>query len=150
MSIFAGLVVLLVAFVAMEGLAWAMHKYVMHGWLWVLHRDHHQPHQGRFERNDWFALMFAVPSAALILHGAPQGRIVTFWIGLGIAAYGLAYFLLHDVLVHRRLPIAWPPRHPYLRRLVRAHQVHHAKATKDGGESFGFLWAPKRYGERRG
>lgn len=149
MSMAAGLAVMLAAFVAMEGVAWAMHKYVMHGWLWTLHRDHHEPHKGRFERNDWFALMFAVPSAVLILHGAPQGRIATFWIGLGIAGYGLAYALLHDVLVHRRLPIAWSPRHPYLRRLVRAHQVHHAKATKEGCESFGFLWAPKRYGEKQ-
>ena len=28
-------------FIAMEGATWIIHKYVMHGFLWFLHRDHH-------------------------------------------------------------------------------------------------------------
>lgn len=34
------LIVLLV-FIAMEGATWLIHKYVMHGFLWMLHKDHH-------------------------------------------------------------------------------------------------------------
>lgn len=31
----------LVTFILMEGATWIIHKYVMHGFLWFLHRDHH-------------------------------------------------------------------------------------------------------------
>jgi len=50
------------AFWAMEAVAWAAHKYVMHGIGWGLHRDHHQPTGRAFQRNDLFALIFAIPS----------------------------------------------------------------------------------------
>ena len=45
------------AYVAMEGVAWTNHKYIMHGFLWVLHESHHKPHKGRFELNDLFFLL---------------------------------------------------------------------------------------------
>ncbi|HRN37798.1 MAG TPA: beta-carotene hydroxylase, partial [Flavobacteriales bacterium] len=58
-------------FVAMEFVAWAMHRYVMHGFLWVLHRDHHKrDHHHVLERNDAFFLVFAVPSMCFFLAGA--------------------------------------------------------------------------------
>ena len=134
----------LVGLVGMEGVAWATHKYVMHGPLWFLHRDHHQPHEGVLERNDGFALFFATPAILLmVLGGGPSGP--WFWLGLGISAYGLAYFLMHDVLVHRRLKHRIPVKHPYLKRLVRAHKVHHRQLERKDAEAFGFLWAPRRY-----
>ena len=33
----------IVTYGIMEGITWFVHKYVMHGFLWVLHEDHHQP-----------------------------------------------------------------------------------------------------------
>ena len=30
-------------FITMEGITWCTHKYVMHGFGWFLHKDHHQP-----------------------------------------------------------------------------------------------------------
>jgi len=33
--------IVLGAFLFMEFVAWFTHKYVMHGFLWVLHKDHH-------------------------------------------------------------------------------------------------------------
>ena len=33
----------LVTFLIMEGITWCTHKFVMHGFLWYLHEDHHQP-----------------------------------------------------------------------------------------------------------
>jgi beta-carotene 3-hydroxylase len=127
---------------AMEALAYAMHKHVMHGPLWVLHRSHHQPRRGALERNDWFHLMFALPSAALLyagLHGQPQ-LLPAAW---GVTAYGLANWAFHDVLVHRRLPHSWRPRGGYLGRIVRAHHVHHRTRTRTGAVSYGFFYAPR-------
>ena len=41
-------------FLLMEPITWATHKYVMHGFLWYLHEDHHQKSDGFFEKNDYF------------------------------------------------------------------------------------------------
>ena len=46
----------------MEGVAWFTHKYIMHGFLWSLHKDHHQPnHDTILEKNDFFFVIFAIP-----------------------------------------------------------------------------------------
>ena len=34
--------IVLGTFLAMEFVSWATHKYIMHGFLWYLHKDHHQ------------------------------------------------------------------------------------------------------------
>ena len=62
------------AFAAMEGIAYLMHKYLMHGALWVLHESHHRPRQGVFERNDLFGVFFALPSIVLIYLGRTASR----------------------------------------------------------------------------
>ena len=46
---------LIVTFMVTEFTAWFNHKYIMHGPLWVLHKDHHKKdHKSWFERNDLF------------------------------------------------------------------------------------------------
>ncbi|MEZ4872708.1 MAG: hypothetical protein R2827_10835 [Bdellovibrionales bacterium] len=53
----------IITFLAMEFAAWWLHKYVMHGFLWNLHEDHHVPPKGRkWQYNDMFAIFFAFPS----------------------------------------------------------------------------------------
>lgn len=135
------LILFLAAFVGMEGVAYLTHKYVMHGWLWSLHESHHVPRVGRFEKNDLFAVFFAVPSIILIYLGvhfiAPLA-----WIGAGMTAYGFMYFVFHDVIVHQRIRFRNIPRFGYLRRIIQAHRMHHSRATKEDGISFGFLYAP--------
>ena len=129
-----------VAFVGMEGVALVTHKYVMHGALWTLHASHHQPHDGVLEKNDWFVLFFAAPSV-LLFHIGSTGVPFASATAAGIAAYGLAYFLFHDVLVHRRIPHRLRPRGAYLTRIVHAHRIHHGTTEKHGAVSFGFLYA---------
>lgn len=127
--------------VAMEGVAYLMHKHLMHGPLWVLHESHHRPGAGFFERNDLFGVFFAIPSIVLIYLGT-HGQPPLLGIGLGMTLYGAAYFGFHDVIVHRRIRHSYVPRHPYLKRIVRAHLVHHKTLTRQGAVSFGFLYAP--------
>jgi beta-carotene 3-hydroxylase len=132
----------LLAFATMEGVAYLTHRHLMHGPLWVLHESHHRPRQSAwFEANDLFGVFFAVPSIVLI-HLGTQGHPLLLAAGLGMTAYGAAYFGFHDVLVHRRIRHSWAPRNAYLRRLVRAHLVHHRTLTREGAVSFGFLYAP--------
>lgn len=42
--------VLLATFFGMEFMAWATHKFVMHGKMWHFHKDHHQVEPGFFEK----------------------------------------------------------------------------------------------------
>jgi beta-carotene 3-hydroxylase len=96
-----------IAFVAMEGVAWFTHRYVMHGWLWSLHKDHHQKHsKGFFEDNDFFFALFALPGIAGLYWGMQHGFNVFFWLGLGITLYGFAYFLVHDIFIHQRFRLS--------------------------------------------
>lgn len=123
----------------MELFAWGMHRYVMHGLLWSWHRSHHEPHDKILEKNDLFALVFALP--AIILIGV--GLHVWGWllpIGLGVTAYGLVYFWFHDGLVHGRFPTGLSGRSRFWRKRVQAHRLHHAVRTRTGAVSFGFLW----------
>ena len=130
------------AFAGMEGLAWAMHRYVMHGPLWLLHASHHRPRTGWFEANDLFGVFFAVPSIIFIYYGT-HGYPALLAVGLGMTAYGAAYFGFHDVLVHRRMSHHMRPQSRYMQRIVLAHLVHHKTTTKEGATSFGFLYAGK-------
>jgi beta-carotene 3-hydroxylase len=135
-----GLAVCVVTFVAMEGLAFLMHKHLMHGPLWVLHESHHRPREGWFEANDLFGVFFAIPSIVLIYLGT-HGQPLALAVGVGMTAYGAAYFGFHDVVVHRRIRHSYVPRSAYLRRIVKAHLVHHKTLTREGAVSFGFLYA---------
>lgn len=123
------------AYTGMELVAWFTHKYVMHGFLWILHKDHHIPEHKGLERNDLFALIFALPSLVLIYLGVSGNFDFRFWIGIGIATYGVSYFLFHDVLFHKRLDLFSGKLNPYFRAVVRAHGDHHA-----GKKNFGFLF----------
>lgn len=129
------------AFSLMEVVAILAHKYVMHGFLWVLHEPHHRPRERLFDLNDLFAPIFAVPSIILIYYGA-NGLPWALWTGLGIATYGVVvYFGFHDVVVHGRIPHNWRPRSRYLRHIMQAHKLHHALEEKEGAVSFGFAYA---------
>ena len=133
--------ILLATIALMELVAWASHKYLMHGPLWFLHKSHHVPHEGGFEWNDLFGIFFAVPSILLIYLGT-HGYPPLLWIGIGMTAYGAVYFGFHDIVVHRRLPLKLLPNRGYIKRIIQAHHIHHAVRERDGAVSFGFLYAP--------
>jgi len=135
------LVTCLMTIGVMEYVAWVVHKYLMHGPLWFLHKSHHRPRSGWFELNDTFGLFFSTVSIALIYFGL-RGHPLMLGIGLGMVGYGVIYFLVHDVLVHRRVRHVFVPRSGYLRRIYQAHRMHHALETKHGAVSFGFVYAP--------
>lgn len=132
-------------FLFWEFVAWFTHKYIMHGVLWVWHKSHHTVHDHTLEKNDWFAVVFSLPSIALFWYSSTTSNPYLFAVALGILCYGLFYLIFHDVIVHQR--IKWRPakRSKYLQRMIHAHYVHHAKHTKEGCEAFGFLYAPKKY-----
>jgi len=137
--------IVLAATVAMEWVAWGSHKYIMHGFGWGWHRDHHEPHDRKLEKNDLFGVVGAAMSISMFALGSPlvMGDKAWWpgtWIGLGILGYGIIYTLVHDGLVHQRW-FRYVPRGGYLKRLVQAHNLHHATVSKEGGVSFGFVFA---------
>ncbi len=133
-------------FLTMEGITWLTHRYVMHGFLWYLHEDHHQPkYQGLFEKNDAFFVIFAIPSIALFYYGTFPELNYLFFIGLGILLYGMAYFFVHDILIHQRIPIFKRASHWYVRAIRKGHKMHHKHLGKEDGECFGMLLVPMKY-----
>lgn len=133
-------------FILMEGVAWFTHKYIMHGLLWVLHKDHHhKDHDSIMERNDFFFLIFALPAIACIAIGTLYGYSTPFWIGVGVTLYGAAYFFVHDIFIHQRIKIFRNSDHWYFKAIRRAHKMHHKHTGKEHGECFGMLWVPFKY-----
>ena len=134
------------AFLLMECVAWFSHKYIMHGFLWSLHHDHHQrDDSGFFEKNDYFFLLFGLPGISLIVWGTLNGYGYAFWTGAGISLYGMAYFFVHDIFIHQRFKIFRNSNSAYLRAIRRAHKMHHKHLSKEEGECFGMLWVPFKY-----
>lgn len=145
MTLIGPLLITVAAVVAMEIIAWASHKYVMHGFGWGWHRDHHESHDRAIEKNDLYALVGAAISIAMFALGSElvMGDDAWWpgtWIGLGVLIYGVIYTLVHDGLVHQRW-FRWVPKRGYAKRLVQAHKLHHATIGKEGGVSFGFVFA---------
>ena len=146
MTILTYCLITLGVFVAMEGVTWCTHKYVMHGFMWYFHEDHHQPgYPHVFERNDAFFVIFAIPSILLFYFGSIDGINYMFFIGLGILMYGIAYFFVHEILIHQRIKWIKNTNNFYFRALRKAHKVHHKHLGKEDGECFGMLWVPKKY-----
>ena len=105
-------------FIFMEFMAWFSHKYIMHGFLWSWHKDHHVKNkESWFEKNDRFFIF----------------------------CYGLTYFFVHDVFIHQRFKFLKKTNNKYAKALRRAHKMHHKNINKEGCESFGMLWIPFKY-----
>ena len=136
--------VLILSFASMEWVAWSTHKYVMHGFLWSLHKDHHDKSHSPFELNDLFGVFFALVSITCMAWGYQQ-MDWPFFLGLGIALYGGVYFFVHDMFVHGRIKVLRSTKNKYLVALRRAHRMHHRHLGKDHGEEFGFLIVSPKY-----
>lgn len=138
--------IVLGVFLVMEGCTWIIHKYIMHGFLWILHRDHHDHStEGALEKNDYFFVIFAIPAIVLMYLGSRQLFNYVFYIGFGITLYGMAYFFVHDIFIHQRVSFLKKTKNPYLVAIRRAHKQHHKHTVKEYGECFGFLWVPVKY-----
>ncbi len=138
--------VFILTFCFMEFMAWFSHKYIMHGFLWNLHSDHHKKdHDSWFERNDAFFIFYAIVSIVFFLLWKYDILIIGLSIGVGIFVYGLAYFMVHDIFIHQRFKIFKNINNRYARAVRRAHKMHHKHIGKTDGECFGMLLFPWKY-----
>ena len=146
MDIVLWILTLFGAFFFTEFTAWFNHKYIMHGPLWFLHKDHHnKDHKSWFERNDSFFIIYALLSFMFAYLWGEKGFYLGLPIAIGIGLYGLAYFIVHDVFIHQRFKLFRNINNKYAKGLRRAHKIHHKNINKEGGECFGMLYIPKKY-----
>ena len=146
MQIAIGILIFFLTFCLMEFMAWATHKYVMHGFLWSLHKDHHRKdHDSWFERNDTFFIFYALVSMGFFYLGYNTDFWYGFPIGLGILVYGATYFLVHDIFIHQRFKMFRNANNWYARGIRRAHKMHHKHLGKEDGECYGMLFVPFKY-----
>lgn len=126
----------MIAFVVMEPVTYAAHRWVMHGIGERLHRSHHRPGSAGWELNDLYPVMFAgVVLVAMALGFNVDGLGDLVALGVGVTLYGMAYALVHDVYIHRRLGGWRPPSSRVGDRLADAHRIHHLY----NGEPYGML-----------
>ncbi|MCF8261925.1 MAG: sterol desaturase family protein [Melioribacteraceae bacterium] len=138
--------IVIASFWFMELFAWTFHKYIMHGALWKIHKDHHKKeHNHVWEFNDLFIPVFSAPGLIALYFGLVEGfSSPLFWIGVGVSLYGICYFLAHDIFIHQRIKFLRSSNNRYLLAMRRAHKIHHKYVEKYPGDCFGFLWVPKR------
>jgi beta-carotene 3-hydroxylase len=135
------------AFVVMEPVTYLTHRFVMHGVGERLHRSHHRRTHGRLELNDLYPVMFAAVVCTGLAAGFNIPRLhLLVAVGVGITLYGLAYALVHDGYIHRRLGRVGARRTAVLDRLADAHQIHH----RFNNEPYGMLMpvVPQRLRQR--
>ncbi len=146
MQTFFWILIFLGTFSFMEFMAWFTHKYIMHGFLWNLHSDHHKKdHKSWFERNDAFFIFYAIVSMTCFYLWSYEGVWYCLPIGLGILAYGIAYFTVHDIFIHQRFKLFRNANNRYAKGVRRAHKMHHKHIGKEEGECFGMLMVPFKY-----
>ena len=141
----------------MEFVAWSNHKYVMHGFLWKWHKDHHRKdgnkkmpektEDKKFEKNDLFFIVFALPAILLMITGLSISYYSIVYISIGITLYGFTYFLIHDVIIHKRMNIPFlQNNHNFLiRAIINAHVAHHWPKNKKDFHNYGLLIFPLRF-----
>ena len=122
------------SFILMEFVSYLAHRFIYHKIGWVFHKSHHTKREGPFELNDVFPMIFASISIGLMLWGLGSHYHEIVAASVGIAAYGILYFVVHDLYIHRRVK-ALPLRIPFLLEIKKAHAIHH----KYGGEPYGLL-----------
>lgn len=148
---------LILAYAFMEFVAWSNHKWVMHGFLWRWHKDHHMndlkrdvdeiQKQKGFEKNDLFFLIYAIPAIVLMIVGFALQKYLLVYIAAGITLYGLTYFLLHDVVYHKRIRINFLQQNNnrYTKAIIAAHKAHHKPRNAKDFDNYGLLVFSKRY-----
>jgi len=124
-----------------------MHKYVMHGFGWSFHKDHHkrENHNSFFEWNDVFFVFFGVLSMIAFSAWSYYNSTVALGIAVGISIYGVVYTFIHEIFIHQRVKVLSKTKNKYLLSLRRAHKIHHKHLGKHDGECFGMLWVPMKY-----
>ena len=146
MTTIYSLVIFLATVFFMEFMAWFTHKYLMHGFLWPLHKYHHvKDHKSWFERNDAFFIFYAIVSIICFYLWSYHNIWFTLAIGLGIMAYGATYFIVHDIFIHQRFKMFRKANNWYAKGIRRAHKIHHKHTGKEDGECFGMLFVPLKF-----
>lgn len=134
------------SFVLMEFASWFIHKYIMHGPLWNIHKTHHQHQKGSWlELNDLFTIFFSGLAIFFLIRGLNLKNPYLTGAGAGISLYGITYFAVHDVFIHRRIKFFSGSNNPFLKALAEAHRDHHKSREKSGSTSFGLLLVNKEY-----
>ena len=138
-NIFLNILIIIFSVLMMEIIAIFTHKYIMHGPGWALHKSHHEKHNNLFELNDIYAILFSFPSAYLIIYGLINAAYYLFSIGFGMLIYGLIYFFIHDIIVHKRVKSKFKLNSLYINNIRKAHLIHHSSKKKDNAKNFGFI-----------
>jgi beta-carotene 3-hydroxylase len=95
-----------------------------------------------------FLFFYAIVSMSCFYLWNYEGIWYCLPIGLGIMAYGAAYFVVHDIFIHQRFKMFRKANNWYAKGVRRAHKIHHKSLGKGDSENFGMLIVPFKYFKR--
>ncbi len=151
------ILLLIISYCFMEFVAWSNHKYVMHGFLWKWHKDHHtndlkknpeaKIEKFKLEKNDRFFIIYALPAIILMILGFSLHYFYLVSIGIGITLYGFTYFVIHDLMYHKRIriPFIQTNHNRYSQAIIDAHTAHHKPKDAKDFNNYGLLIFSFRY-----
>ncbi len=132
--------IVIASFFGMEAVARLMHKYLMHGILWPIHKDHHIDMGHKFQRNNLFGLIFSAISIFLFIETFLTGSSVYASIGFGLLFYGIAYLIIHDMIIHNKyIHLRYRHHSKYMDNIIAVHEYHHTYRGDKKGVNWGFL-----------
>jgi beta-carotene 3-hydroxylase len=85
---------------------------------------------------------------ACIFYGTFNAMPWLSGIGTGVAMYGFAYFIVHEVIIHQRIKWFTKSNNRYIKVIRWAHKMHHKHLGKEESESFGMLIVAKKYWDK--
>ena len=131
------------ALVAMEPISAGVHRFIGHGLAWELHRSHHEaPIEGivGLEANDAIPAVSAIVTMTMLALGRwVNGFAILQPLAVGMTLYGFAYFVVHDVYIHRRLALL-----PRRVGVLEPFRLHHLRHHRDGSGRWGIFWMSPR------
>ena len=128
--------VMIVTFMLMEPVAALVHRFIFHGFAYKLHESDHATEKGPLRKIDYFPVISAVITMAIIGLGVEMDALdFLIPVGFGMGTYGIACYFIHDIVIHRRVSRvkvnpAWFQFH------YDAHMFHH----RFNGPPYGFVF----------
>lgn len=136
------LLLILTTFIFMEIVSWIIHKYFMNHILREFYKIHHKP--AFLKIIALFILLLGGIATSLIYFGS-ELTDYRFWVGTGISICGIAYFILHDNIIHKQLSIFKNIKINFFIDIGKAYRDHSKSKGRNSNCSLGLLLISDKY-----
>ncbi|MFA8449344.1 MAG: hypothetical protein ACEPOW_01480 [Bacteroidales bacterium] len=114
-----------IAFVLMEFFAYAINRHIIYGPLWYMKSRSSKKSYSKKKGNPFFAVFFSALFILCLYIGTHSYMHELVYIAIGIFIYGIMFFILQDILVHRKVRIfVFRASKLYYRVVITAYKAY--------------------------